>query len=165
MSRTTFTGPVKAGNIRYNQYKNVGSAVLAQVIQVPVNTAGLTATSTPIYLPYQSQIVNIVITTSVAYDSATSAFLTIGKTAAGTEYGGGASLSVKTAGLIALPVTAAQATNWLSTPMDVTSLTTGSVPAAVIYAQVVSVGQPTVGNVVITVQYIQSDDRSTTYTQ
>jgi hypothetical protein len=158
MSRTTFSGPLKAGNIRYNQYKNVGSAVLSQVIQVPVNTGGLTATSTPIYIPAGSQIVDIRITTSVAYDSATSATLTVGKTATGTEYAGG---NAKTAGLVTTTVTAAQATNWLATPSDVTSVTTGSFPTSVIYAQIISVGQPTVGNAVVTVIYTQPDDRST----
>jgi len=162
MSRTTFSGPIKAGNIRYNQYKNVGSVQLAQVIQVPVNTVGLTATSTPIYIPAGSQIVDIRITTSVAYDSATSATLTVGKTAAGTEYAGG---NAKTAGLVTTTVTAAQATNWLATPTDVTSVTTGTFPASTIYAQVVSVGQPTVGNAVVIVEYIQPDDRSTFSTQ
>jgi len=162
MSRTTFSGPVKAGNIRYNQYKNVGSTVLSQVIQLPANTAVLTSTSAPIYIPTGSQIIDIRITTSVAYDSATSATLTVGKTAAGTEYAGG---NAKTAGLVTTTVTAAQATNWLATPSDVTSITTGSFPTSAIYAQIVSVGQPTVGNAVITIEYTQPDDRSTFSTQ
>jgi hypothetical protein len=161
MSRTTFSGPVKAGNIRQNTYKNVGSAVLSQSIQVPFN-ATLTSTGTPIYIPAASQIVGINITTTVAYDSLTSATLTVGKTAAGTEYAGG---NAKTAGLVTTTVTAAQATNWLSTPSDITSLTTGSFPTSVIYAQVVSVGQPTVGNAVVTIMYTQADDRATTVTQ
>lgn len=161
MSRTTFSGPVKAGDIKYNTYKNVGSAVLSQNIRVPFN-ATLTSTGTPIYIPAGSQINDVRITTSVAYDSLTSATLTVGKTAAGTEYAGG---NAKTAGLVTTTVTAAQAANWLATPSDVTSLITGSVPTSVIYAQVVSVGQPTVGNAVVTVLYTQADDRATTYTQ
>lgn len=161
MSRTTFSGPVRAGNIRNNAYKNVGSAILSQSTQVPFN-ATLTSTSTPIYIPAASQIIDIRITTTVVYDSATSATLTVGKTAAGTEYAGG---NAKTAGLVTTTVSAAQAANWLSTPSDVTSTTTGSFPTSVIYAQIVSVGQPTAGNAVVTVLYTQADDRSTYVTQ
>lgn len=161
MSRTTFSGPVRAGNIRNNPYKNVGSAVLSQSIQVPFN-ATLTSTSTPMYIPAGSHINDIRITTTVVYDSATSATLTVGKTAAGTEYAGG---NAKTAGLVTTTVSAAQAANWLSTPSDVTSTTTGSFPTSVIYAQIISVGQPTAGNAVVTVLYEQPDDRSTYNTQ
>jgi len=83
MSRTTFSGPVKSGTIKYNQYKNTGTTVLKQIQAVPFNTT-LTSTVTN-YLPSGCQLLNIVVDVLAVFDSATSATLSVGKTAGGTN--------------------------------------------------------------------------------
>ena len=65
MSRTTFSGPVKSGTIKYNQYKNTGTTVLKQIQVVPFNTT-LTSTVTN-YLPAGCQLLNIVVDVLVAF--------------------------------------------------------------------------------------------------
>ena len=159
MSRTTFSGPVKSGTIKYNQYKNTGTTVLRQVQALPANTTALTTTITS-YVPAGCSILNIVVDTLVVYDSATSAFLSIGKTAGGTEYA--ASVNVKaTAGRQTPAFTAAQLLAMQSTTLDVSASITGEAPCSAIVTTITSVGQPTAGSVVVTLTYAQPDDRST----
>ena len=159
MSRTTFSGPVKSGTIKYNAYKNTGTTVLRQVQSVPANTTGLTTTVTN-YVPAGCSILNIVVDTLVVYDSATSATLSIGKTAGGTEYVSG--VNVKAAAGRQTPTfTAAQLLAMQSTTLDVSALVTGEAPCSAIVTTVTSVGQPAAGSVVVTIQYTQPDDRST----
>lgn len=157
MSRTTFSGPVKSGTIKYNQYKNTGTTVLRQIQVVTFNTT-LTSTVTN-YLPAGCNLLNIVVDVLVAFDSATSATLTVGKTAAGTEYASG--VNAKTLARTTPTFTAAQLLAMQSTTLDVSALTTGESSCSAIVTTVTSVGQPAAGSVVVTIQYTQPDDRST----
>ena len=161
MSRTTFSGPVKSGTIKYNQYKNTGTTVLRQVQALPASTTALTTTITS-YVPAGCSLLNIVVDTLVVYDSATSATLSVGKTAGGTEYVSG--VNVKAAAGRQTPTfTAAQLLAMQSTTLDVSAQTTGEAACSAIVTTITSVGQPTAGSVIVTIQYTQPDDRSTSF--
>lgn len=159
MSRTTFSGPVKSGTIKYNTYKNTGITVLKQIQVVTFNST-LTSTVTN-YLPAGSNLLNICVDVLVAFDSATSATLTVGKTAGGTEYASG--VNAKTLARTTPTFTAAQLLAMQSTTSDVSSAITGEAACSAIVTTITSVGQPTAGSVVVTLTYAQPDDRSTTF--
>jgi len=89
MGKTTFTGPIRAGNILNTSgttlgqdVKNVGSVVMIQVF--PITQAGTaTALGTAIVLPANSHIVNIQMLNTVAWDATNT--LSVGTTATATE--------------------------------------------------------------------------------
>lgn len=162
MSRTTFSGPVKSGTNRYSPYKNVGTTVITQ--QTPFTFDATLVQSVTLYVPAGSRLINIFVDVITAYDSATSATLTVGKTAAGTEYASG--VNVKTTARTTPTFTTTQLTNMQSTPVDVSSQTAGNNGASsALVVTVTSVGQPTAGTGFVTFQYAQSDDRATYNTQ
>jgi len=157
MSRSTFSGPIKSGTNRYNPYVNVGTTTLTQ--QVPFTFDATLVQSVTFYIPSASKILNIVVDVITAYDSATSATLTVGKAAAGTQYASG--VNVKTTARTTPTFTTTQLTNMQSTPIDVTSQTAGNNGASsAIVVTVTSVGQPTAGTGFLTLVYAQSDDRN-----
>jgi hypothetical protein len=161
MSRTTFSGPIKAGTVRNNKYNNVGFTVLRQTELVTFNTT--LKSENIIYLPSGSNILNVAVDVITAFDSATSATLTIGKTSAGTDYVSG--VNAKTAARTIPTFTAAQLLAMQSTPVDISSSVTGEAPCSILYTTITSVGQPTAGSVYVTIQYTQADDRATYNTQ
>ena len=161
MSRTTFSGPVKSGTNRYAPYQNVGTTVLSQ--SVPFTFDATLVQNVTFYVPAGSKILNVFVDVITGYNSATSATLTAGKTSAGTEYVSG--VNVKTTARTTPTFTTAQLTNMQSTPVDVSAQTTGSDAVSAIVVTITSVGQPTAGTGFFTMQYIQSDDRSTYSTQ
>ena len=160
MSRSTFSGPIKSGTNRYAPYKNTGTTVLSQTL--PLAYDATLVQSATFYIPAGSQILNAYVDVTTAYNSATSATLSIGKTAGGTEYASG--VNAKTTGRTTPTFTTTQLTNMLSTPIDVAAANSQQASSAVI-ATVTSVGQPTAGATQVTIQYIQSDDRSSASTQ
>ena len=160
MSRTTFSGPVKSGTNRYSPYKNVGTTIITQ--QTAFTFDATLVQSVTLYVPSASKIINVFVDVITAYNSATSATLTMGKTAAGTEYVSG--VNVKTAARTTPTFTAAQLTNMQSTPVDVSAANSQQSSSALVVT-VTSVGQPTAGTGFVTVEYAQSDDRSTYNTQ
>lgn len=162
MSRTTFSGPVKSGTIKYNAYKNTGTTVLKQIQAIPFNST-LASTVTN-YLPAGCQLLNVIVDVLVAFNSATSATVSVGKTAAGTEYVSGVDAKTAT-GRIIPTFTAAQLIAMQSTTLDVSSAITGESACSAIVTTVTSVGQPTAGSVIVTLVYAQPDDRSTFDTQ
>lgn len=139
---STFTGPLRSGTIKDAPGANLGLAVLSQTFLIN-RDATLVQTGSCV-LPANSQIVDILADVLTAYDSATTATLTVGTAAAGTQYASG--VNAKTAGRTRPTFSAAQ----LDAMDDIgaTNLT--------VYATVTSVGQPTVGQVRITVQYVQT---------
>jgi len=161
MSRSTFSGPIKSGTNRYAPYFNVGTTVLTQQVPITFN-ATLTQNAT-FYIPSGCKILNIIVDITTAYDSATSATLTVGKTSGGTEYASG--VNAKTSGRTTPTFTTTQLTNMQSTPVDVSAQTTTQSSVSTIIATVTSVGQPTAGTGYVTVLYIQPDDRSSFGTQ
>jgi len=90
MGKTTFTGPIRAGNILDTSgttlgkdVKNVGSVVMVQ--HYPITQAGTaTALGTTIVLPANSHILQIQLVTTVAWTGASSNF-SLGTSATATE--------------------------------------------------------------------------------
>jgi hypothetical protein len=137
---TTFSGPLRLGTIREGADANLGYAVLSQS-----QILGFDATlvqNAIFKLPANAQILDIISDTLTAYDSATSATLTVGSAAAGTQYASG--VNAKTAGRQRPTFSNAQ----LAAMDDIGASTD-------VYATVTSVGQPTAGSLRITVLYAQ----------
>jgi hypothetical protein len=141
MANTTFSGPVRAGTIRDGASANVGSVVLAQTATLTFDATLVQTVS--FQLPAGAQILDIYADPLVVFDSATSATLSVGTAAAGTQYAG--SLDVKTAGRKRMTLTAA-----IATSMANIGTTTG------VFFTVTSVGQPTAGSLTCVVQYKQN---------
>jgi hypothetical protein len=142
MSQTTWSGPLASGDINAGKTggPNIGLAVLSQTVLIDFD-ATLVQNAT-VYLPYGSQILNIVVDVLTAYNSATSATLTVGTASAGTTYASG--VNAKTAARTTPTFTAAQLTSMANIG------NTGPVVATV-----TSVGQPTAGQVRVTYTYVQ----------
>lgn len=132
-------GAFKAGEGASEVGSGTGYAVFSQSA-VNAGVATLTQDITFV-LPKNAQIVAFFIDVLTAYDSATSATLSIGSASAGTQYVSG--VNAKTAGRAAPTLSAAQ----LLAASNITTNTT-------VYATVTSVGQPTAGSVRVTVQYV-----------
>ena len=104
MGKTTFTGPVRAGNILNTSgttlgkdVKNVGSVVMVQTF--PITQAGTaTALATPIVLPANSHIMNIQMLNTAAWSGAATT-LSVGTSATATEL---VALTSMPVGLVAL---------------------------------------------------------------
>jgi hypothetical protein len=148
MGKTTFTGPIRAGNILNTagttlgqDVKNVGSVVMVQTYPI---TQALTATAlgTTIVLPANSHVMNIQMLNSVAWDATNT--LSVGTTATATEL---CALTAMPAGLVSLnPGTdATRIANW-----DDTGTTDKR-----IFVKSANTG---VGVGTITVRYIQAHD-------
>ena len=89
MGTTTFTGPVKAGDVldttgtTVGTLKNVGSAVLGQTVAV---TQSATAAGTTIVVPAYSTIVGIDLYVTTVWSSATTTYtVSVGTSATATE--------------------------------------------------------------------------------
>lgn len=89
MSTTTFTGPIKAGDVlnttgtTAGTVKNVGFVMMVQT--VPITQAGTaTATATAICIPANSHIVQVQILATTAWSGAAST-ISIGTTSTSTE--------------------------------------------------------------------------------
>jgi predicted metalloendopeptidase len=147
MARTSWTGPLAVGDkpAGASGGPNVGFVVLSQ--SKTINFDNTLVQNATFKLPRGSQILQIIEDVTVAYNSATSATLTVGTAPAGTQYASGT--DVKTVGRKSLTPTAAQ----LSAAADIGGNTD-------VVATVTSVGQPTAGQVVVTLLYVQksSDD-------
>jgi len=105
MGTTTFSGPIRAGNIANTtgttlgqNVRNVGSTVMVQVYPV-TQAATATALGTPIVLPANSHILNVQLVATVAWTGASSN-LSLGTTATATELVG--ATAIGTVGITAL---------------------------------------------------------------
>tara|TARA_R110000823_G_scaffold264291_2_gene384479 strand:+ start:169 stop:648 length:480 start_codon:yes stop_codon:yes gene_type:complete len=153
MSRTTFSGPIKAGTIANNTYKNLGFVQMVQAISFTENVT----TSKTIYLPAGSKITNISFITSTGY-TATTAGVTVGNVAAGTQY------AASSSALSAANASATPTTLWPVTPTSLSSADTGTAPVSTIVATL-TLGTPvTAGITDVIVEYTQPDDRNTAFT-
>jgi len=97
MGISTFTGPIKAGNVlnttgtTAGSVKNVGFTMMVQT--VPITQAGTaTATATAICIPAYSHIVNIQVLATVGWSGASSN-ISLGTSATSTELVSAQSLS------------------------------------------------------------------------
>ena len=120
MGASTWTGPIRAGNVinttgtTVGNLKNVGYAEMCQVYAVNQTTTE-TATATPIVIPANSTIVSIDLITSVAWSSATTTYtISVGTSATATELV--SATNANSVSKIALvPATQAQSALWIST--------------------------------------------------
>lgn len=149
MGTTTFTGPVKAGDVldttgtAAGEVKNVGTVILAQ--SAAITQAGTaTAATTGICIPANSHIVAIDVLATVAW-SGVAKTISIGTSATSTELVSGGSLA--NIGLAALtPGTDATRTGaWIDVGTS----------DVLIYALSANTGD---GVGVITVSYVQAED-------
>ena len=150
MGATHFSGPVVSGDLQTGETygPNQGFAVLSQSTSITQNST--TAVSSTLYIPAGSEIIDFNIDVLTAFNSATSATLTIGTAAAGTQYVSG--VDVKTAtGRIAPTFTAAQ----LAAMNGVTVTGTAAATTAPVVVTVTPVGATSAGYVVVTVIYAQ----------
>ena len=149
MGATHFSGPVVSGTLQQGETDgpNQGFSVLSQSTSITQNST--TAVSSTLYIPAGSRIVDFNIDVLTAYDSATSATLTIGTAAAGTQYVG--SIDAKTAGRAAITYTAAQ----LAAMNGVTTTGTAAPTTAPVVVTVTPVGATSAGYVVVTIIYAQ----------
>lgn len=135
---TYFQGAIKSGDNFSETSTGVGTAELIQSALIGFD-ADLVQEATFV-LPKNAQITEIYVDVLTAYNSATSATLTIGTASAGTQYV--TSVDAKTAGRAAITFSAAQ----LLAMSNISTNTT-------VYVTITSVGQPTAGSVRATVSY------------
>lgn len=142
MSRTHFSGPLTSGDKHAGQTggPNWGYPVLAQT--QTINFDGTLVQNATFNLPINTQIVRVVPDVTTAYNSATSATLSVGTSSGNTAYVG--SVDGKTAGRAVPAYTGAQ----LASMKNIGTNTT-------VVATVTSVGQPTAGSINVTVEYVQ----------
>lgn len=141
MGASTFSGPLLAGTVREGAGQNTGYVVLSQTGTITQNSTS--AVSTTFTLPENAQILAIHVDVTTAFNSATSATLSVGTAAAGTQYA--SSVDVKTAaGRIVPTYSGTQLGNMASigsntsvvatvTPSGATSA--GAVRVTLVYAQ------------------------------
>lgn len=145
---TAFDGPIISGPRRdanANGPANTGVAVLSQVLTLVQNGADTNVSGT-FTIPKHSSILGFQVDRRVAFDSATSAGLTIGTAALGTQYA--SSIDVKAAaGRTQAPVSPTKAQ--MEAAED-----TGTNTSVV--ATIAVVGATTTGTVTITMQYVQT---------
>jgi hypothetical protein len=148
MGQTNFSGPLQVGDLQYGQTggPNVGFVILEQQIQLPQKGSNST-TDFPLQIPANSIVNAIDVDVLTAYDSVTSALLSIGETVGGTEYANGVSL--KTAGRASIAFTAAQLANMSN--LTVLGVPTAGVP--LVNFRVVTVGTTANGFAIVTIKY------------
>lgn len=162
MSRSTFSGPVLSGTVRYNQYNNIGNSVVSQTDVLAQN--GTNVVNSTLYVPATSQILRFTVDVLTAFNSATSAILTIGTTSGGTQYV--TSIDAKTAGRASYTFTAAQLLAMSSAAIDTTASlpANAGAPVSTIVITITPTGATSAGLVWVTTEYIQADDRIGTAT-
>ncbi len=139
-------GPLSTGTVQITVSgggaADMGLAVLSQTATLVHNTTN--AVSATLTIPQNSQILDFLIDTTTAWNSATSDTLSIGTSAAATTYAG--SVDVKTAaGRIRPTFTGAQ----LLAMSNVTTNTS-------VVVTVTPVGSASAGNTVVTMIYVQN---------
>lgn len=150
MGTTTFSGPVRSGTLKSGETNgpNIGLAVLQQETSITQNST--TAVSSTLYIPVGSKIVNILVDVLTAFNSGTSAVLSVGTSAGGTQYASG--VDVKTAtGRITPTFTAAQ----LAAMSNVTVLGAAAPTTAPVVVTVTPTGATSAGYVRVTLVYSQ----------
>jgi len=149
MAATHFSGPVLSGDLQSGETNgpNQGYAVLTQSTAITQNST--TAVSSTLYIPAGSQIIDFNIDVLTAFNSATSATLSIGTAAAGTQYV--SSVNAKTAGRASITFSAAQ----LAAMSGVTVLGAAAATSAPVVVTVTPVGATSAGYVEVTIIYAQ----------
>ena len=149
MAATHFSGPVLSGDLQSGDTNgpNQGYAVLMQTTSITQNST--TAVSSTLYIPAGAQIIDFNIDVLTAFNSATSATLSIGTAAAGTQYV--SSVNAKTAGRASITFSAAQ----LAAMSGVTVLGVTAATSAPVVVTVTPVGATSAGYLEVTIIYAQ----------
>lgn len=150
MGTTTFTGPIKAGNVldttgtTAGSVKNVGYVQMVQSVAI---TQSATAAATTICIPANSQIVGISALVTSAFTGA-SAGLNVGTSATATELVASANFLLNAVGAFsATPGTdAARTAAWIDT---------GTVDD-IIYVKAANAPSGTTGAAILTIEYVQA---------
>lgn len=150
MGATHFSGPVVSGTLQTGETNgpNSGFAVLVQSTSITQNSTS--AVSSTLYIPAGAQILNFTVDVLTAFNSATSATLSVGTTAGGTEYVSGVNVKAAT-GRIAITFTAAQ----LAAMAGVSVLGVAAPTTAPVVVTVTPVGATSAGYVVVNMIYAQ----------
>lgn len=142
MAMSHTDGPITAGTQKPGSAKraNIGNVVLSQTVILDQNSTSVV--DGILGLPSGSQIVDFYINVLTAFNSGTSATLSIGQSSGGTEYVG--SVNAKTAGRAAPTLSAAKlaAMDDIGTNTDV-------------YVSITPSGATSAGQVRVTVFYVQ----------
>ena len=142
-------GPVLTGTVPNpgyvsGQLADMGLCILTQSVALTQN--GATAVTAEIATPPDSQIIDIIVDTTTAWNSGTSDTLSVGTAAAGPQYASGVT-GITSTGRIRPTFTATQLTNMLNilanvnvfvtvTPVG-TAATAGATTVTFVYAQTV----------------------------
>lgn len=150
MAQTHFSGPVITGTLQTGETNgpNQGYVTLYQFVGLTQNST--TAVSNTFYIPVGARIISFQFDVLTAFDSATSATLSVGITAGGTEYVSGVNVKAAT-GRIAPTHTAAQ----LAAMDNVSVVGVAAPTTAPIVATITVVGATTAGYVQVGIHYIQ----------
>ncbi len=146
MGTTTFSGPIKAGNINNTtgttvgtNMKNVGSVVMSQSAAITQST---TAAASGIVIPANSQIVEMYVYVTTAYDN--TATLSIGTSSTSTELATAVAVSTIDTIKLASQATITDADTWedigttdvkIFTDSSATTSDTGVATLTVTYVQ------------------------------
>ena len=149
MGTTTFSGPVRSGTLKTGETNgpNLGFAVLEQETSITQNST--TAVSSTLYVPVGAKLIDIIVDTLTAFNSASSAVLSVGTAAAGTQYASG--VDVTTAGRVRPTFTAAQ----LAAMSNVSVLGVAAPTPAPVVVTVTPTGATSAGYVRVTLVYAQ----------
>ena len=140
MAKTYFGSALRAGSSTLTDAVDGGDVLMSQSLTITQNST--TAVSASFTLPASAQITDFIVDVLTAYDSVTSATLTVGTAAAGTQYI--TTVNAKTAGRAAPTLSAAQL-------LAMSSIGTNTS----VVATVTPVGATSAGLVRVTVKYAQ----------
>lgn len=147
MGTTTFSGPVKAGTIREGASANVGFALMAQSANITFAADGTTTVVATV--PANSQIFQITVDVTTAFDAGTTNTLDIGDGTTADKYADALALGSAARVL---------ATSDVSQIGNLIDIGTSDVDVTVTYNQ--SGSAATAGAATVTVLYIQNNNLS-----
>ena len=149
MGTTTFSGPIRAGNIRNTvgttvgtDVANVGYVVMMQTHTMDLSSGAIAAGATSMVIPANSKIIDVVVDLSTAANATTN--LSVGDTVGGAATYINTLASGTTVGIKALGVSGGGTLAWGNTGTSDERLTVTSSAAT------------TAGSAVITVMYAQA---------
>jgi hypothetical protein len=114
MANTTFSGPIRAGNISDTtgttlgtNVKNIGPVVLTQSSTVALTHATTTATALGIIIPANSQIISISIQVESLFTASNTTTIAVGNSSSNaTNVAAATSISATATGAVTLPASA-----------------------------------------------------------
>jgi len=114
MANTTFSGPIRAGNISDTtgttlgtNVKNIGPVVLTQSSTVALTHATTTATALGIIIPANSQIISISIQVESLFTASNTTTIAVGNSASNaTNVAAATAISATATGAVTLPASA-----------------------------------------------------------